>query len=83
MRAGGADAVYAMYTEAVKLGVRLFFHSPAVELTKENGRVTGVIAETENGYLLARAEKAVVLATGDIGGNEEMCADLFPLWFSC
>ena len=83
MRAGGADAVYAMYTEAVKLGVRFFFHSPAVELTKENGRVTGVIAETENGYLLARAEKAVVLATGDIGGNEEMCADLAPLANKC
>ena len=83
MRVGGADAVYAMFTEAEKLGVRFFFRSPAVELKKDGDRVTGAVARTENGYLLAEAAKAVVIATGDIGGNEEMCADLAPLANQC
>jgi glycine/D-amino acid oxidase-like deaminating enzyme len=54
-RAGGADAVFAMYTEAVKRGVRFLFHTPAEQLVKEDGRVTGVLARCGGGYLLARA----------------------------
>ena len=84
MRAGGADAVYAMYNEAVKLGARFMFNTPAVQLLKEDARVTGVYATNENGeYLLARANQGVVIATGDIGGNSLMCDDLAPLANRC
>lgn len=83
-RAGGADAVFAMYSEAVKLGVRFLFKTPAEQLVKENGRVIGAIAKSdEGGYLLARARRGVVLATGDIGGHHEMCEDLSPIANRC
>ncbi len=83
MRAGGADAVYAMYSEAVKLGVRFLFKTPAEQLIKENGLVTGVIAKAEEGYIQVIARRGVALATGDIGGNDEMCEDLAPIANRC
>ena len=39
-RAGAADAVYAMYTESLKLGVRYRMNTPAEQLEKRDGRVT-------------------------------------------
>ena len=84
MRAGGADAVFAMYNEALKLGARFLFKTPAVQLLKENGRVTGAYARNERGdTLLVKAKRGVVIATGDIGGNDAMCADLAPLANRC
>ncbi|SHI18127.1 Succinate dehydrogenase/fumarate reductase, flavoprotein subunit [Sporobacter termitidis DSM 10068] len=78
-RAGGADAVCAMYSEALKLGARFFFKCPAEQLVKENGAIIGAIAKDGEGHLLARARRGVVLATGDIGGNDAMCEDLAPI----
>jgi succinate dehydrogenase/fumarate reductase flavoprotein subunit len=78
-RAGGADAVFAMYSEAVKLGVRFLFRTPALQLVKTDGVVTGAIARSEDGCILAEARRGIVLATGDIGGNDAMCEDLSPL----
>jgi len=84
MRAGGADAVYAMYCEAVKLGARFLFNTPALQLMKENDRVTGAFAQKgDGGYLLAKVERGVVIATGDIGGNRAMCEDLSPTANRC
>jgi succinate dehydrogenase/fumarate reductase flavoprotein subunit len=84
MRAGAADAVHAMYSESLKLGVEYLFKTPAVQLLKEDGKVTGVYGErAEGGYVLVRARRGVVLATGDIGGNAEMCEDLAPLANRC
>ena len=39
LRPGAADAVHAMYCEALKLGVEFRFNCPACRLIKENGRV--------------------------------------------
>lgn len=84
MRAGGADAVFAMYCEAVKLGVQFLFKTPAVQLELNNGRVGGVFARRETGeYLLVKARRGVVIATGGIGGNTAMCEDLAPLANRC
>ena len=84
MRAGGADAVHAMYCEALKSGVRFMFNTPAIQLQKEGDRVTGAYARREEGgVILARARLGIVLATGDIGGNPEMCEDLSPLANRC
>ena len=83
LRPGASDAVYAMYTEALKLGVDFRFRCPAVRLLKRDGRVYAAIGQAEEGYIRVHAEKGVVLATGDIGGNREMCADLAPLANRC
>ena len=78
-RAGGADAVYAMVSEAEKLGVRFLYRTPAEQLVKSVGVVTGALARSGDGYILAEARRGVVLATGDIGGNDAMCGDLSPM----
>lgn len=83
MRPGAADAVYAMYMESLKLGVKYLFKAPAEQLEKKDGRVTSVLAKTSDGYVRIRAEKGVVIATGDIGGNREMCEDLAPMAAWC
>ena len=83
MRPGAADAVYAMYTESVKLGVKYLFDAPAAELEKDGDRVTAMLAETENGFIRIRASKGVVIATGDIAANKEMCEDLAPMAAAC
>ena len=55
------------------------FNTRVQQLIKENGRVIGVIAQEKDGtYKRYLARKGVVLATGDISGNREMCEDLAP-----
>ena len=80
---GMNNVLYPMYEEMLKLGVEFIFNSPAEQLTKEAGRVTGAIAKYESGYLAVKAQRGVVLATGDIGGNDEMCEDLAPIANRC
>ena len=77
-RAGATDCVGEMYRLSLELGVEYFFNCPGEQLIKENGRVTGLLAKGEDGYVRFLAEKGVILATGDIGGNREMCEDLAP-----
>lgn len=83
MRPGASDAVYAMYCEALKLGVEFIFNCPAYKLAKDNNRVIGAVGTSENGYIEVTASKGVVIATGDISGNADMCADLAPLANRC
>ena len=83
LRPGAADAVYAMYEESRKLGVEYRFNCPAVRLVKKQGRVCAAVGQTEDGYVRVNARKGVVIATGDIGGNDEMCADLAPIANRC
>ncbi len=83
LRPGAADAVYAMYNEALKLGAEYIFSCPAVRLIKEDGRVAAAIGQSEDGYIRVNAAKGVVIATGDIGGNRDMCEDLAPLANRC
>ena len=69
----------ALYEDAVKQNVDIRFKTPATQLIRdENGRVCGVYAKDEKGVLKILADKGVVLATGDIGGDEEMCRAYAP-----
>jgi len=77
-RPGATDCVAEMYSLSLELGVEYFFNAPGEQLIKEGGRVIGCIAKTTDGYEKFLASKGVVLATGDIGGNKEMCEDLAP-----
>ena len=67
------------YRDAVKNGAEFVFDSPAVQLFKDGDRVAGCICETEAGYVKYNAAKAVVLATGDFGGDIEMCKAYAPI----
>lgn len=56
-------------------GVEFRYECPGYYLEKdENGRVTGVIAKdlANGGYIRANASTGVIVASGDIGNNEQM-----------
>ena len=80
-RFGGLnDVMEPMVRESEKLGTRFLYKTKMLQLIKEDGRVTGAAARTEDGRLIrVLADKAVVLCTGGIGGNDEMCDDLCPI----
>lgn len=79
MFAGGVEAVAAMLLEeALDRGVKVDYFTSGKQLIKENGRVTGIIAEGPEGFVKYTARRGVVLATGDISGSRELCEDLAP-----
>lgn len=60
------------------------FETTACQLTKEDGRVTGVVAQNADGdYVKYVANLGVVLAAGDFGGNEEMRDELLTHITDC
>lgn len=71
---------YTLETTAKNLGVDIRFKTPAEQLIREgNGRVTGVIAKSEDGsYIRFNAGKAVILCTGDYGNDPEMLKTYIP-----
>ncbi len=63
---------------AEDLGAVWYCGTKAIVLTQdESGKVTGMIAQDENGdYIQFTANKGVILATGDFGGNVDMVWEL-------
>lgn len=63
---------------AEDLGATWYCGTSAVVLTqKEDGTVTGVIGQDSDGnYIEFKANKGVILATGDFGGNVDMVWEL-------
>ena len=63
-----------LLSNAQALGVDFRFETPGVRLLREGkGRVTGVIAQNQQGdYIQFNASKAVVLCTGDYGSDRQM-----------
>lgn len=66
---------------AVANGAEYDFNTHAEQLlTDDSGRVTGVVATDENGdYVQYNASKGVILATGDISGNQDMMETFCPI----
>lgn len=67
-----------MTQRAEELGVEILYETPAKKVLKENGAVTGVLAEAKNGEELEIECGAVILATGGFGDNPEMVKTLTP-----
>ena len=65
---------------ALRKGVVMYFKTRAKQLLRKGkGRVTGLIAQNDDGdYIQFNAKKAVVLCTGDYGYNSEMMAKYCP-----
>lgn len=64
---------------AEEQGVEFFYSTPAVQLVQDDsGAVTGVIAESEDGYIQFNAAKGVIVATGDYENDDEMMAYYHP-----
>lgn len=66
---------------AVANGAEYDFNTHAEQLlTDDSGRVTGVVATNEAGeYVQYNASQGVVLATGDISGNQDMMETFCPI----
>lgn len=64
---------------AKKHGAEIHFNMDALQVVLDNKEVVGVIAKDGNNqYIKYSAKKGVILATGDFGGNKQMCHDLLP-----
>jgi fumarate reductase flavoprotein subunit len=77
---GGNRALLSMLEgKALELGVQIEYNTPAVQvLRKQDGGVSGVIAATPAGDYTQFNSKAVVLCTGDYGGDPEMLEEYCP-----
>lgn len=77
---GGEGLVEALFGAAGREGIRVLYHTRAVELTRDEQGITGVRATSGRSPLTIRA-KAVVLAAGGFESNSEMRARyLGPGW---
>src|SRR5262249_4019649 len=70
---GGPEMLKALYANAERRGIAISYATPAVALTRADGRVTGVVAE-RGGRRVEIAAGAVVLACGSFESNPEMRA---------
>ena len=83
---GNRVAVQGVYlgileTYALEHGAEIRYNTPAQQLiTDSSGAVKGVIALKEDGtYLQVNTSKGVIMASGDISGNKEMCREWCPM----
>ena len=75
-------AVTKQYEKSVEQGAEYLFNTMALELCKEDGVVTGVYCQKEDGsYLKVNAKNGVSLNTGDYSYNEEMVKALCPEFY--
>ena len=75
----GNHVTRALYEDALRHGVKVRFKTAGYLLIQdETGRVTGIYAKGEAGIIRFNVNKGVVLATGDIGGDPEMCRAYAP-----
>ena len=82
---GQSLAMDALEDEFLQQGGTIYYNNVAKQLTRDgvangtSGRVDGVIAQNEQGeYVLYKASKAVVLATGDFSRDRDMLAKYCP-----
>ena len=68
----GAMVGRVLTKRAEELGVKFFLETPARKLIKENGKITGVIAEDKSGEEVQARAKAVIIATGGFSDSPEM-----------
>ncbi len=66
---GAATLMRKLEEKAKELGVQILLKTPAKKLIKEDGRITGVEAETREGETVRVSCKAAILATGGFGGH--------------
>jgi fumarate reductase flavoprotein subunit len=68
---GAAKMIKVMNQKAAELGVAVHIQTPAKNLIKKDGRITGVVAEDSSGETIQANVKAAVIGTGGFGDNPE------------
>ncbi|WP_036611455.1 flavocytochrome c [Oribacterium sp. P6A1] len=59
-------------------GIEVYYNTTANKILMEDGKAVGVVAEGETGNTVTVNAKAVILATGGFGGNQEMVEQYRP-----
>lgn len=78
-KAGHIPVCEANAQLAIDNGAEFIFCTFGRQLIKEDGRVTGAIAQRQTGeYIRINASKGVILTCGDMGGNAEMMRYYVP-----
>lgn len=67
----GTEIIGKYLNKAKELGVEVLTEHKVTEIISENGKISGVIAQTPNGETIVHA-KSVVIASGGFGANDEM-----------
>lgn len=75
--------IFSLYDDALVAGAQFVFNAPAQQLVQEDGKVTGVVTLESDAYKKYVGTKGIILATGDIGGDDEMCECYSPLMVRC
>ena len=63
---------------AAKLGLEIHYNTALVSLIKEDGKVTGIYASTDKGYVRYNVSKGVIVCTGGYSLNMDMLKALQP-----
>ncbi|AFL98779.1 flavocytochrome c [Desulfitobacterium dehalogenans ATCC 51507] len=71
---------YMNYIKQHSDEIEIITHAKATDLIVEDGRITGVNAEGENGKIVAKASKGVIIATGGFSANVEMRESYNTIW---
>jgi fumarate reductase flavoprotein subunit len=61
----------ALAGKARKLGAVIYLETPVKQIFKENGKITGLTAESKTGEVLRVKARAVIIATGGFSENVE------------
>lgn len=69
---GITPPVFYMWKKAEENGASFYFDSAAEQLVKDGEKVSAVIVKDADGYKKYVGKKAIILATGDISGDDEM-----------
>ena len=67
----GAYLVTALLKKMDELGIKVMYNTKATDLLSLEGTVNGILAESDDTYYTIHS-KAVILATGGFGNNQEM-----------
>jgi succinate dehydrogenase/fumarate reductase flavoprotein subunit len=70
--AGGAKLIERLAEHASKIGVRVETDRAVYALVRDGERIVGLVCKTFDGDKAVRARKAVILAAGQFGMNEDM-----------
>lgn len=73
----GCSIIAALYQECLKNGVDVRINSRAIEVLAEGGKAAGVKVSSNSGSYDIMA-RAVVLATGGFGANNELVSEHYP-----
>ena len=76
--AGGAKLIEVLVARAETLGVRIQYDTRVMQLVREGDRIVGVVTKTSDGGGAVRARKAVILAAGQFGMNQELIDERCP-----